>query len=854
MQGSGGVLARLKAAPLHIRLLIAFGLVLALGAAQSMFAYRTAADNVDADAAQYRIEETANVGGETRIALLQMEAGYRGYLLTGDDGLLASYRQSALTFNAKLATLLVLSSDDRDEMGRWQTLQRRVAVWQQDILEPGIALRQVATVAEPKAAGLANAALSQQDIDGIHRLLDKEIAEEQAELFQSHLATIDANNRLMAVLLWGTLAVLGVGLAVAWVAARNLARAMAQVQAGQRRYHQMFANNSAIKLLIDSISGAIVEANQAACAFYGYSRADLLRLRLTDISMLPTDQVAENMSSVATGLRSSFVFNHRLASGDVRDVEVQSSRVDDVDGAVLLYCIIHDITERKQAEAALRTSEEQFRKQYKGFPLPTCSWLQVPEGDDFVFRDYNDAAEVSTNGAVCDWFGSRASVRFVDYPEILADLQTCASEQRTLRRETSYRNKYTGPARQLAFSYVFVPPRTVMVHTEDITATKQADQQREAMAQSEKLRALGQMATGIAHDLNQSLMLVASYSDLARQALVQNPPNLAELEDLMTTTTQAALDGGETVKRLLLFTRAAPEQDSKRVDLSSVVHEAAQLTAPRWRDAAQAERRPISLHVEAHGHPTILGSAARLRELLTNLIFNAVDALPTGGTIRLRVVAEGGQGIIEVVDSGLGMSAEVQARVFEPFFTTKGESGTGLGLAMVFGIVEQHGGQITVRSAPGDGTTFRITLPLVDASVAAEPAPKSAVRLGPPRALRVLAVDDEPMMTKAVVRMLKPSGHLVSVAASGEEALQKLAEQTFDVVVSDMGMGAGMDGWELADQVKSRWPNVRFLLATGWGAAMDPGEARTRGIEAVLSKPYHPVELLQALAQTDAAA
>ena len=146
----------------------------------------------------------------------------------------------------------------------------------------------------------------------------------------------------------------------------------------------------------------------------------------------------------------------------------------------------------------------------------------------------------------------------------------------------------------------------------DITERKQAEQQREAMAQSEKLRALGQMASGIAHDLNQSLMLVASYSDLARQALVQDPPNLAELEDLLTTTTQAALDGGETVKRLLLFTRAAPEQDSQPVDLSSVVRDAAQLTAPRWRDAAQAEGRPISLHVEAEGHPTIQGSPAQL--------------------------------------------------------------------------------------------------------------------------------------------------------------------------------------------------------------------------------------------------
>ena len=192
--------------------------------------------------------------------------------------------------------------------------------------------------------------------------------------------------------------------------------------------------------------------------------------------------------------------------------------------------------------------------------------------------------------------------------------------------------------------------------------------------------------------------------------------------------------------------------------------------------------------------------------------------------------------------------------MFEPFFTTKGEGGTGLGLAMVFGIVEQHGGHIEVNSAPGDGTTFRITFPLVGVSAPAEPSAAPAAPIGALIPLRILAVDDEPMMTKAVVRMLKPSGHVVSVAGSGEEALEKLAEQTFDVVVSDMGMGAGMNGWELAEAVRRRWPKVRFLLATGWGAAIDPAEARAKGVEAVLAKPYQLADLLRVLTGTDKAA
>ncbi|MGI9148981.1 MAG: ATP-binding protein, partial [Chloroflexota bacterium] len=292
------------------------------------------------------------------------------------------------------------------------------------------------------------------------------------------------------------------------------------------------------------------------------------------------------------------------------------------------------------------------------------------------------------------------------------------------------------------------------------------------------------------------------------------------------------------------------------VDLSEVVRETAQLTAPRWRDAAQAEGRQISLHVESDGRPTIAGSPGQIRELLTDLILNAVDALPTGGTIQLRVAAEDGQGVVEVTDSGVGMSDEVQAHVFEPFFTTKGDNGTGLGLAMVFGIVKRHGGHVEVRSGHGAGTTVRIRLPLAlpGASAELESPPEVLRQLEPQHLLRVLVVDDEPMMTRAVARMLKPSGHLVSLAASAEEALEKLSADAFDVVVSDVGMGGGMNGWELSEIVRRRWPSVRFLLATGWGAGIDPARARSSGIEQVLAKPYRLGDLVDALAGADKAA
>jgi signal transduction histidine kinase/CheY-like chemotaxis protein len=383
----------------------------------------------------------------------------------------------------------------------------------------------------------------------------------------------------------------------------------------------------------------------------------------------------------------------------------------------------------------------------------------------------------------------------------------------------------------------------------DISQRKEAEKQAVSLARAEKLRALGQMASGIAHDLNQSLLLIASYGHLGGQALEAESLERDELREMFTVVTQAAMDGGDTVKRLLQFTQAPGEGKMLPIDLTLLAHEVAQLTAPRWRDAAQAEGRPIVLQVDSVGQPTILGESAALREVLTNLILNAVDALPGGGSIHLRVSQLTDQAVLEVVDDGVGMPLDVQSHIFEPFFTTKGNQGTGLGLATVFGIVKRLGGQIRVQSITGHGTTFRLEF-AATAKLAGDhdlAAGKAGVSADPPRRLRILAVDDEPSLTRAVMRLLRPAGHLVTVASSGEEALEKLAVERFDFVLSDVGMGAGMNGWELAERVRSGWPQTRFALATGWGAGIDPVEARKKGVIAVLAKPYTVVELEEVL-------
>lgn len=483
---------------------------------------------------------------------------------------------------------------------------------------------------------------------------------------------------------------------------------------------------------------------------------------------------------------------------------------------------------RKRAERALQESEERLRLAVEAADVATWDWdLLVETNTGPLLAEVHPDDRARVEAAVANAVAGTGELRL---------------EYRLIRPD--------GICRWIARKgRVFLDPagRPVrMLGTDvDITERKESEQQRHALAKTEKLRALGQMASGVAHDLNQSLLLIAGNGDLARKALDQPEADLGFAREALDTMTQAALEGGETVTRLLTFGRTQPDGNAEQVDVETLLHEVAKLTAPRWRDAAQVEGRPISLQVDEGSHMAVVGSTAGLRQALTNLVFNAVDALPQGGTIRMGARRVHDDIVIEVADSGAGMSPEVQARIFEPFFTTKGTRGTGLGLAQVFGIVERHRGRIEVDSTPQLGTTIRLCLPSIAAPAAS--APVFAISPAVQKPLRILAVDDEALIGKMVARLVRSSGHSVVTATSGEEALERLHVEAFDVVLSDVGMGAGMNGWELAAHVRRQWPELGFMLATGWGAQIDPIEARVKGVDAVLAKPYRPDELLDAL-------
>jgi signal transduction histidine kinase/ActR/RegA family two-component response regulator len=382
----------------------------------------------------------------------------------------------------------------------------------------------------------------------------------------------------------------------------------------------------------------------------------------------------------------------------------------------------------------------------------------------------------------------------------------------------------------------------------DNTARREGQVVRRAQAHSERLRALGEMASGIAHDLNQSLALITGYSDMARQELSLDTPDLLRVREMVEITARAALEGGHALRGLLTFVRSQELMaEAHRLDVQELLQDAARLTAPRWRDAPQAEGHPIHLSVECPSNLAVSGSAAALREAITNLIFNAVDALPDGGSIELLARRQGDRVIIEVHDSGGGIPLDVQPRIFDPFFTTKGERGTGLGLPQVVSIVERHTGTVDVQSDAQHGTSFLISLPASE-EAAAPDSPGAAERPAAPpvRSIRILIVEDEEQLARMASLVLKQRGHEVSVVNSGDAALALLREESaFDLVISDLGLGPGKNGWDLADAVRQSWPACRFVLVTGWGAAIDLAEARARGVDRIVAKPYRIAELRQ---------
>ncbi len=383
----------------------------------------------------------------------------------------------------------------------------------------------------------------------------------------------------------------------------------------------------------------------------------------------------------------------------------------------------------------------------------------------------------------------------------------------------------------------------IVVNSRDITERKQAEeglrqaleelrQTQEQMIRQERLRALGEMASGIAHDFNNALSSVLGFSE----TLLMYPDVLNDREqatDFLKMIVTAAQDAASVVDRLSEFYRHRESTDNlASLNVAKLAEQTLNLTQPRWKGQAQSEGVTIALDLALAEVPDVMGNEQQLRQALTNLIFNAVDAMkPGGGTLRLATRCDDESVYLEIGDTGSGMSEETRNRCLEPFFTTKGKKGTGMGLSMVYGIVRRHQGTIDIDSELGRGTTFilRFPLQLAEVSVETEPLP-----IAQTPALRVLVVESDPLVARVISTYLTSDGHTAESVNDGALALERFraAEGDFDLIVA-AHVVPGMSGEQLAQAVKDQSPDKPFILLTSFAS----GETAPAGVERVLTKP-----------------
>ena len=371
---------------------------------------------------------------------------------------------------------------------------------------------------------------------------------------------------------------------------------------------------------------------------------------------------------------------------------------------------------------------------------------------------------------------------------------------------------------------------------EDITRKKAFS---DKIIQSEKLAALGTMAGGVSHDFNNLLMAILGHIQLILPRIEDE-----EIRRRLQNIEKAVYDGSNTVRRLQRFTERErdPKAVASTIDVEEAVKDVVELTRPRWKNLMERSGRTIDIKLDLASNCLAEINASDLREVLTNLLLNAIDAMPQGGVVTFRSYCQGEQVFLDVGDTGIGMSKDVAERIFDPFFTTKGIGNSGLGLSVSWSLIGRYGGDIQVKSKSGKGTTFTIKLTRAEAAKA-QAVSKSGESSS---SYRLLLVEDEPEILNLLRDMLRLKGHRVVAMSDGEKALELIDSSDFDLVLTDLGMPV-VSGWEVAKRAKAKNPKTPVVMITGWGAQYEDIDLASRGVDLMLAKPLSWDKLLNSI-------
>ena len=358
---------------------------------------------------------------------------------------------------------------------------------------------------------------------------------------------------------------------------------------------------------------------------------------------------------------------------------------------------------------------------------------------------------------------------------------------------------------------------------------------RQQEIHGQKMAALGELSFGVAHNVNNTLTGILGRAQL----ILRNSHDPAKIEAGLELIIKSAEDGAHIIRRIQDFARQRPSREFETISVAELLKDACEMTRPRWE--SRSEFAPIRFALHADCKAFVNGDPVELREVLVNMIINAVDAMPSGGEVRVSTLETADRAVISITDTGTGMGPETKSRLFDPFFTTKGRKGTGMGLAVSFGIIRRHDGSIDVESEPGRGTTFRISLPRVSPSIMLNQGPAAPETDAAPRGdqVRVLVVDDQAHVREVLIEALEAEGCEVLSADNGEAALTLFDQHQgrFDAIFTDIGM-PDMSGWELVTEIRRRSKTVPLAIISGWADAISVDTRNAVHADWVIAKPF----------------
>jgi PAS domain S-box-containing protein len=617
--------------------------------------------------------------------------------------------------------------------------------------------------------------------------------------------------------------------------------------------------------------GRVVYANEKCEEIMGYKREEFYSSDFDFFTLIAPESkelVKANFSSHIKDKEVDPLEYTLITKEGKRIAAILNTKLIRYGGESAILGIVTDITERRRAEEALRKSEERlsafmdsapdgfglFDSELNLVDLNETGVRMFPGGtkkEDIIgknitelypikeigrFDKYREVIKTGKSFVVDDIvphpkFGDvRLAVSAFKVDNGLGIIATDVTER--MRTEEKLRD-YT---RQIEEKNLELNAKN-----QELTAT------RAQLVQREKLRALGQMASGVAHSFNNLLAII-----LGRAQLLHRKAKELEIEKGLRSIERAALDAGSAVKRIQDFARVRKDQEFKWVDIDEVIEDVIALTKTKWKDQAEADGISIRLEVQKDRRklPPVAGEESELRDVFTNIIFNAVEAMPKGGEIAIKTQTDRKSVSVSFTDSGTGMPEEIKQKIFDPFFTTKGVKNTGLGLSVAYGIIQRHQGDIQVESKQGKGTTVVVRFP-VSKTLAKKQGKEEELEEPslPDRSAKILVIEDEEDVRGLLFDILASANYKVKLASGGAEGLEIYKKEKFDIVLTDLGMPR-TSGWEVAKAIREIDSDSIVFLITGWGVEMDEEKLKESGIDQVVSKPIKVETLLTLISET----